>query len=124
MQMTEINLKLPFPPSANRYWRHARGKIYISKEALDYRDQVKMACMMYGKIITKTGPVSVAVDLYPPDRRRWDLDNRAKQLLDALQYAGVFADDSQIVFLTMRKNAPVPGGACNVTVSDVFSEKI
>ena len=43
------------------------------------------------------------MDAFPPDRRRRDLDNLQKPLLDALQHAGVYEDDSQIDLLVSRR---------------------
>ena len=62
------------------------------------------------------GPLSVEVELFPPDARRRDVDGCAKALLDALQAGGLYDDDSQIVKLQLEKLAPVPGGAVIVRV--------
>lgn len=40
--------------------------------------------------------LAVEVEAYPPDRRRRDLDNIGKALLDSLEAASVFEDDGQI----------------------------
>lgn len=40
--------------------------------------------------------VSVHITTHAPDRRRRDLDNINKALLDCLTHAGVYTDDSQI----------------------------
>jgi Holliday junction resolvase RusA-like endonuclease len=56
------------------------------------------------------------VDAYPPDRRRRDLDNILKAILDALQHAGCYADDSQIHALRAIKQEPQPPGRVVVTI--------
>lgn len=43
-----------------------------------------------------TGRLAVSIRVYPPDKRRRDLDNLMKCLIDALQHAGMYQDDSQI----------------------------
>lgn len=45
-----------------------------------------------------SGPVSVTIELAPPHKRRYDLDNRAKAVLDLLvKNAIIEADDTTIV---------------------------
>lgn len=50
----------------------------------------------------------VVLILNPPDRRRRDVDNYSKGLLDAFTHAGIWADDEQIDELLIRKCHPVP----------------
>ena len=93
-------ITLRFPPSVNRYWRHVviRGqpRSLLSKPARQYRDDVIAAVLAAGQPETFTGPVEVDVVYRAPDRRRRDVDNYHKGILDALQHAGVFADDRQV----------------------------
>ena len=96
---TEITL--PFPPSVNRYYRSPRsgplaGRTMISEEARKYRAAV---CTMVAESKT-AGPLQgllrVVVEVFVPDRRKRDLDNLHKGILDSLTHAGVWGDDSQI----------------------------
>jgi crossover junction endodeoxyribonuclease RusA len=56
------------------------------------------------------------MDAFPPDRRRRDLDNIQKPVLDALEHVGVYEDDSQIDLLITRRREVVPGGQLLVEV--------
>ena len=38
-----MRLTIPYPVSANRYWRHNRGRHHRSSEAKAYRAQVQVA---------------------------------------------------------------------------------
>lgn len=85
---------LPYPPSANRYWRHDRGVIHRSTEANEYIKAVGIMCLGFG-IKPLVGNVSVILNFYRP-AKRGDLDNSLKVILDSLR-GFAYEDDSQIV---------------------------
>lgn len=95
-----IELTLPLPPSANRYWRNFRGRTVVSAEAKAYKDFVGVFCRM-NEIEPIDGNVVIELDIYR-ERKRGDLDNRIKVCLDSLQ-GRVFEDDSQIVEIHARR---------------------
>lgn len=116
-----MNLVLPWPPTANTYWRHpTKGKLagrhLLSEAGRAYRQAVKT--MLDGSM--PNGPIvdRIAVDIiaYAPDKRRRDLDNLHKGLLDSLTHAGVWADDSQIDDLRIRR-ATTLGGRVEVSIT-------
>jgi hypothetical protein len=74
------------------------------------------------KIEPLSGPLDLAVELFPPDRRKRDADNFHKCLSDALQHAGVFHDDSQVVRLEIWKRDPVKGGKAVVRIRERSSD--
>ena len=61
------------------------------------------------------------VYLYPPDKRKRDVDNVLKPLLDALEHAGVYENDSQIDKLCITRMEVKPQGLCDVTISVIDS---
>jgi len=65
------------------------------------------------------GRLAVTVEVFPPDRRRRDIDNLLKAVLDALQHGGAFPDDSRIVWLLIQRARVVPGGRVVVTIRDL-----
>lgn len=108
-----LQLTLPYPPSVNTYWRHPSrgplaGRHLISQEGRDYREAVR-AYVAEGCFGNITGPVAVDIEAFFPDRRRRDLDNILKSLLDSLTHAGVWEDDSQITDLRIRKGPFIAG---------------
>jgi Holliday junction resolvase RusA-like endonuclease len=91
-----MNLTLPYPPSANAYWRTWKGRILVSAEARKYKQGVRLRALTAG-VRPMSGPVMVALGVYRP-RKTGDLDNTLKVLLDSL--CGVaFEDDAQVVEL-------------------------
>ena len=115
-----VRLTLPWPPSLNTLYRHVGPRVLVSRAGRLFRKKVKAIALENG-IIPFSGAVSLTVDLYPPDRRRRDIDNAGgKAILDALQEAGLFADDAQVKHLDiyMRETMP-PAGTCRISAEDM-----
>jgi crossover junction endodeoxyribonuclease RusA len=88
-----IMFTLPYPPSANRYWRHGRGRTYKSDDARQYQEAAAWCAKLAGATL-HDGAVGLELRFYRPERRG-DLDNRIKVLLDALQGV-LYLDDKQV----------------------------
>jgi crossover junction endodeoxyribonuclease RusA len=96
-----VILTLPFPPSTNTYYRKFRNRMVIGAKGRAYKKAVALACSQLSLLERRTlpvrGRVQLEVMLFPPDKRRRDLDNFCgKALLDALK--GVAFGDDSLVF--------------------------
>ena len=99
-KLSEYRLTLPYPTSANRYWRNVRGRMVRSAEATAYKKHIGRLCMAAG-IEPLTGNVRLVLDLYRP-QRSGDLDNFLKVLGDAL-IGWAYIDDKQIIEIHARR---------------------
>lgn len=109
---TGVEINLPWPPSVNQYYRTFRGRMILSKSGRAYQSDVES--LIAGKTIT--GPVSVEIQAFRPDKRRRDLDNVLKAALDALTHIKIWEDDSQISDLRIFW-APEMGGFLKIKVT-------
>lgn len=117
-----IRLTLPWPPTINHYWKSkaiGRGivKVYVAQKGRLYRDRVvsQIARMNLEKL---EGRLSVHIDAFPPDRRKRDLDNIPKCVLDSLTEAKVWKDDEQIDRLSIERREVVKGGQIDIWIDD------
>ena len=94
-----LQFDLPYPPSVNHYWRRVGARTLISRQGRIFRESV-CSLLALRRLHPLDGPLSIEIDVFPPDHRRRDIDNLLKSLLDALEAAGVYHNDSQIVELT------------------------
>lgn len=125
-----IRVTFPYPPTVNTYWRRvldARGRprTLLSRRGRKFRQAAEVADIKQYFPISEfhlphsseelpiTGPTAVHIVLERPDRRRRDLDNVLKPILDGLVHRGVLEDDSQIVQLGISWDGldPVGNGA-------------
>jgi crossover junction endodeoxyribonuclease RusA len=110
-----VEVELPFPPSLNHLWRRVGNRTLISRRGRTFRSQV---CSILTGTEPLSGPLAIVIDLFPPDRRRRDVDNVQKALLDALAHGGAYHDDSQIARLTIERREVVPGGKVRVRIEE------
>jgi len=124
-----IQLTLPYPLSANVYWRSfvpkgaSRAVTTLSAEAKSYKAAVHKACVLQCIGQPITGRARVEIDLYPQRPQDWarrarlapltwdddvrciDLDNANKVLLDALKGVAI-EDDRWVRELVSRRMEP------------------
>lgn len=123
-------LILPYPPSANRYWRIYRGRAVPSAEAALYKRLVWAVARSGGISDPTTAPVALALILRPVEPKDWhkrqkadpngytvrciDLDNCQKVALDALQGIA-YANDKKVMCIRIERGVPVNDGALEIS---------
>lgn len=111
--------ELPWPPSVNHYYRHVGPRVLISRDGRKYREIVA-GIVSQLEIPQLKGKISLHAQFYSPDKRRRDLDNvGGKVLLDTLQAAGLFKDDSQIKRILLEMHEPMEGGMCFIKLENM-----
>jgi crossover junction endodeoxyribonuclease RusA len=133
-----ITLTLPYPLSANRYWRPVKLGAHISivptKEAKAFRADIAARCRVQGVRTPLAGRVHVDVKLYPARPQDWqrrqrvdgpawddtvrciDIDNANKVLLDALKDVAI-EDDKWVRRLTSERMEPDGEARVVVTIT-------
>lgn len=115
----DIVLYLPWPPTINSYYKMTRyGQRYLDKSVRVFRELVAVAVNEQAPGLKIEEQLFVEVYLYPPDKRKRDLDNYMKGLLDALTEAGFWGDDSQIDQLHIYRGEVVKDGSIRIEVSE------
>lgn len=91
----------------------------LSKAGRAFREDVQN--IIIDKNIPKFGDskLRITMILRPRDKRKTDIDNRIKAVLDALEHAGVFNDDFQVDHLEMIRGEPLKGGLLHVVIEEL-----
>lgn len=112
-----MKFSTPWPPSVNHYWllvsRGGRPRKVIGKKGLRFRKDIKK---LIGEVTPMTGRLAIIIEAYPPDRRKRDLDNILKALLDALEHADVYLDDNQIDYIQLTRREATKPGRLDITL--------
>ena len=110
---------LPWPPSVNTYYRHVvvkgSARVLLSSKGREYQQHAALSLAGWA---VPPPPHAVRVVLHPPTRRRFDLDNFMKGLLDSV-YRSIRLDDSVIDRLSIERGEPTPGGEAWVWIEEV-----
>ena len=140
--MQAITLTLPYPLSANRYWRTYQPKGFkapvtvVSSEAKAYKQQVGWLAKAAGIRAPIAGRVAIDIRLYPNRPQDWqkrvkadpvawddtvqclDLDNANKVLFDALKGVAI-EDDKWVRRITSERMEPDGEARVVVTVTPI-----
>lgn len=122
--MNEYRLTLPCPPSNNTYYRHARGRNYLSEKAEKFAEEVNSIIQQKDLALKLPQKLSVTIYASPPDNRKRDLDNVLKGLFDALTKAGFWVDDSQIDHLSISRIAKRKSGGIRMQVRTLDDDSL
>lgn len=144
--MSKIILTLPYPVSANRYWRTYMPKGFkapvttLSQEAKDYKAEVGWLAKAAGVRAPLACRVAIAYTLFPKRPQDWqkrmakdplhwddgvqciDLDNAQKVLLDALKGVVIQDDGWQVRRITAERAEPDGDARLVVTITSLLTD--
>ena len=105
-----MQLIWPQPPSLNIYYRTYNGRILLSQKAREYHSMIEELCLVRDgwEVFHKGDLIHCMITTQPKHKRRFDLDNQLKCLLDSLQRVGAIPDDKQITYLRIEDGEMPP----------------
>lgn len=114
-----VRISLPWPPSVNGMYLNVKGR-------------GRMKTPAYSKWIVEAGwtiraqrprkftvPVNITIELCPPSRRAFDLDNKNKALLDLLVKHDVIPDDKHQWVRSVLIRIVPEGAPCTVILEAI-----
>lgn len=130
LSQSSVLLELPYPPSVNHYKKAGalvttkNGKLYQRRintdETKQYYWQVWAKIRSQGVKSLGSATIDMTIGVYPPDKRKRDLDGILKVLLDSMQRAGLFDDDYQVAkLLVERCSVFSPEGKVIVSITQI-----
>lgn len=110
-----IRYDLPYPPSVNGlFFNAAKGRVKTDAYKAWRRDAGNLILVQGRRRIH--GFVSLSVALVRPDKRRRDLDNALKPLLDLLVEMQIIDDDSLVQRISVQWVSA--GAPCTVLIQE------
>lgn len=114
-----IELKFDsLPPSINACYRTGRGRMYKSKRLTQYESDIKdyLDDVKYEKL---TGNIKLTVQFNCKSKRKRDLDNMLKPLIDSLETNNLFDNDNQIFEINCSKQIGCESDSTIIHLSEI-----
>lgn len=113
-----IQLHLPIPPSVNKIWQHARGRIIKRDKYRQWLDDaagfvLASKALRGHKTIQGDFHAEIRIDR---SKCKGDLDNYHKAILDAAQRWAIISNDKNCVSLSMSWGVAPEG--CTLTICE------
>ena len=106
--------------SVNKYYRSWQGRVLISKDGREFKKEVDLLLNNYEKVL---GKIKLTLILHFKDKRKRDLDNYNKVLIDCLKNK-MFEDDDQIYQLYMEKHIGCGFNKISIGIDSIEVEQI
>ena len=106
-------IDLPTPPSVNALWRISGRRMYKSKKYREFIDLCREVVEF--DFPTVDYPFNIEILIRRPSKRRMDIDNRAKAVMDILEELKIISDDCLANQINMMWSEDVEN--CQVTIS-------
>ena len=105
--------RIPIPPSVNALWRISGRRMYRTKKYTDWIQQCKIELAEHRKPAIDY-PFNIEIIIGRPSKRRMDIDNRAKAVMDVLQHLDIITDDCLANRVTMMWSNDI--NDCKITI--------
>lgn len=115
-----VSFWFTWPPSVNHIWRHGKNhkKTYKTEVAKKWQSDNDLSDHATSSESFGKARICVALTMFPPDKRKRDIDNFTKCVIDQMQAFKVFDDDSQIDSLLIIRKQVVKGGKILAVVEE------
>lgn len=121
--MDILRIEIPFPPTINHYYLYTPNGVILGAKGKKYRRDVGLLLNRYKEYYSAEHRLALTINVYPPDKRKRDLDNVCKATMDALQHARIYSDDNQIDMLTVVRRNIVEFGCLQIWMSECSSSE-
>lgn len=114
--MVILDKEIPlFPPSVNTYWRANGNRRFITPKGVKFTQDMAY----FIKPIMSDKRLKLEVTFHYPTKRKYDIDNFMKSLLDSLVKNGLCVDDEQFDELHIKRGEVVKGGLIKLKVTEL-----
>lgn len=114
----QYEIYLPFPPTVNNYYIKTKRGVFISQKGKKFRAEVEAAVVEQLPTVHIDERMLVEVVLYPPDKRKRDVDNYHKALFDSLTVCGLWEDDCLIDQAFVYRGEVCKSGSVFMRITD------
>lgn len=105
--------RIPIPPSMNALWRISGRRMYRTKKYTEWLEDCRRSLDGQAKPAIDT-TFNIEIIVGRPSKRRMDIDNRGKAVMDMLQHMDIITDDCLANRVTMMWSTAAED--CKITI--------